>query len=50
MVMFLVKNNVPFDVASGCDDVKRLAMVAAMIELDGQDFDWATLSGKKREQ
>ncbi|WP_158554648.1 hypothetical protein [Methylovirgula sp. 4M-Z18] len=49
MRAYLVKNNVPFDVAMSFSDADLLAWNVILHELDGASFDWETMRWRKRE-
>lgn len=46
--LWLVKNNVPFDVAFSLPPDERLAWMVIFGRFDGGEFDWSTGSWKKR--
>jgi len=48
MSMFLVKNNVPFDVAFSLGPAEKIAYCVAMGEIEGNSFDWETMSWRKK--
>ncbi|CAN7329504.1 hypothetical protein LJR084_001924 [Variovorax sp. LjRoot84] len=45
--MWLVKHNVPFDVAFQMDDVTRTAMCIVLAEMEGGEFDWDSMCWKE---
>jgi len=47
--LWLVKNNVPFDVAFSLDDTTRTAFAIMFSEMEGNKFDWDLLDYVKRE-
>ncbi len=47
MRAYLVKNNVPFDVAMSFDTANLLAWNVILNELDGASFDWEILKWRK---
>ena len=49
MRAFLVKNNVPFDVAMAFDAVDLLTWNVMLRELDGASFDWENMRWRKQE-
>jgi hypothetical protein len=46
--LYLCRNGVPFDVAFSLTPDERLAWVVALGELDGHEFDFATMGWKVR--
>ncbi|MGN6536411.1 MAG: hypothetical protein ACTHKQ_11870 [Mesorhizobium sp.] len=49
MTLYLVKNNVPFDVAFSLGPAEKLAYVVVIGEMDsGKRFNWATRTWVKR--
>jgi hypothetical protein len=42
--LYLVGRGVPFDVAMTLGEAERVAFVVACGELDGLDFDWASMT------
>ena len=49
MRAFLVKNNVPFDVAMAFDEADLLAWNVILKELEGASFDWDIMKWRKGE-
>lgn len=47
--LWLVKNGVPFDVAFEVDDVTRAGWCIIFSEMEGQTFDFNTMSFRDRE-
>jgi hypothetical protein len=45
--LWLIKNGIPFDVAFALDDVRRGAFAIAFSEMEGNEFDWHTMSFKE---
>lgn len=43
-----MKNGIPFDVAFGLNDVTRAAFAISFSEMEGNEFDWTTMSFKER--
>ena len=41
--LFLVRNNIPFDVAFSLDQDERTAWVVVLGELDGRTYDWEAM-------
>ena len=46
--LYLCRNGVPFDVAFSLTPDERLAWVVALGRLDGNEFDFTTMSWKER--
>jgi hypothetical protein len=47
--LYLVNKGIPFDVAFSLDDEMRMAWVVIFGTHDGGEFDWTTMSWKKRD-
>jgi hypothetical protein len=45
--MWLIKHGVPFDVAFQMDDVPRTAMCIVCSEMEGNTFDWHSMTFKE---
>lgn len=47
--MWLVKNNVPYDVAFAMDDAERLAHAVTFARFEGNEFNWDTMTYRSRD-
>jgi hypothetical protein len=45
--LWLVKNGIPFDVAFSLDDVTRAAWCIVYSEMEGNQFNWDTMTWEK---